>query len=587
MHCRYSVAIGTPAKMPSQAPSSMDGPKGMPPCTSTFLLASSTRLIAPSQPRHAATPSDATGDFPAMPTSTDGMDEKTEREYAMALAQGMSLPFVDLTEYKIDKEVVSMVPDDLCRRNQLLPLSIVNGRITVAMADPKNFSAIDDVSATTGMPVIPMVAMPSQVKDAINRYLRANAELTELSHEIAATAKKEVDLESDSGEDASPVARFVSLLINQAIDDHCSDIHIEPQEDGLLVRYRIDGVLHVFQKAPKAMTQGVISRIKVMAEMDIGERRKPQDGRITVKHNGQKVDLRVAALPTVWGEKIVMRILSTPSGNLKVEDLNFSQRNFDVFSKAYNRPYGLVLVTGPTGSGKSTTLYATLGDVARPEINIITVEDPVEFRMKGINQVQVNNKAGMTFAAALRSILRADPDVVLIGEIRDQETANIAIEASLTGHLVLSTLHTNDAPSAVTRLTEMGVEPFLLSSSLAAVMAQRLARRLCKKCKRQDTATEVELKMMGVPHMSGTPLPTVWRPVGCRECTNTGYSGRVAIQQVMGVDAKMEDLIARGATSLEIEKIARENGMTSLREDGWQKALQGITSVDEVLRVTV
>ena len=545
------------------------------------------QIFTPSQPRHAAAPSDATSDFPAMPTSTEGMDENTEREYAMALAQGMSLPFVDLNEYQVDKEVISMVPDDLCRRNQLLPLSIVNGRITVAMANPKNFAAIDDVSASTGMPVIPMVAMPSQVKDAINRYLRANAELTELSHEIAATAKKEVDLESDSGEDASPVARFVSLLINQAIDDHCSDIHIEPQEDGLLVRYRIDGVLHVFQKAPKAMTQGVISRIKVMSDMDIGERRKPQDGRITVKHNGQKVDLRVAALPTVWGEKIVMRILSTPSGNLKVEDLNFSQRNFDVFSKAYNRPYGLVLVTGPTGSGKSTTLYATLGDVAKPEINIITVEDPVEFRMRGINQVQVNNKAGMTFAAALRSILRADPDVVLIGEIRDQETANIAIEASLTGHLVLSTLHTNDAPSAVTRLTEMGVEPFLLSSSLAAVMAQRLARRLCKKCKRQDTATEAELRTLGVPHMPDTPLPTIWRPVGCRECSNTGYSGRVAIQQVMGVDSTMEDLIARGATSIDIDKAAKEQGMTTLRKDGWQKALQGITSVEEVLRVTV
>ena len=545
------------------------------------------QIFTPSQPRHAAAPSDATSDFPAMPTSTEGMDENTEREYAMALAQGMSLPFVDLNEYQVDKEVISMVPDDLCRRNQLLPLSIVNGRITVAMANPKNFAAIDDVSASTGMPVIPMVAMSSQVKDAINRYLRANAELTELSHEIAATAKKEVDLESDSGEDASPVARFVSLLINQAIDDHCSDIHIEPQEDGLLVRYRIDGVLHVFQKAPKAMTQGVISRIKVMSDMDIGERRKPQDGRITVKHNGQKVDLRVAALPTVWGEKIVMRILSTPSGNLKVEDLNFSQRNFDVFSKAYNRPYGLVLVTGPTGSGKSTTLYATLGDVARPEINIITVEDPVEFRMRGINQVQVNNKAGMTFAAALRSILRADPDVVLIGEIRDQETANIAIEASLTGHLVLSTLHTNDAPSAVTRLTEMGVEPFLLSSSLAAVMAQRLARRLCKKCKRQDTATEAELRTLGVPHMPDTPLPTIWRPVGCRECATTGYSGRVALQQVMGVDSTMEDLIARGATSIDIDKAAKEQGMTTLRKDGWQKALQGITSVEEVLRVTV
>lgn len=545
------------------------------------------QVFAPSTPRHAATTSDVTGDFPAMPTSTEGMDEQTERQYAMALAQGMSLPFVDLNEYQIDKEVISMVPDDLCRCNQLLPLSIVNGRIAVAMANPKNFAAVDDVSATTGMPVIAMVAMPSQVRDCINRFLRANAELTELSHEIAATAKKEVDLEQDDSEDASPVARFVSLLINQAIDDHCSDIHIEPQEDGLLVRYRIDGVLHIFQKAPRAMTQGVISRIKVMAEMDIGERRKPQDGRITVRHNGQKVDLRVAALPTVWGEKIVMRILSTPSGNLKVEDLNFSERNFDVFSKAYNRPYGMVLVTGPTGSGKSTTLYATLGDVARPEINIITVEDPVEFRMEGINQVQVNNKAGMTFATALRSILRADPDVVLIGEIRDEETATIAIEASLTGHLVLSTLHTNDAPSAVTRLTEMGVEPFLVSSSLAAVMAQRLARRLCKKCRKADTATPVELKMMGVPYTPGSPLPTVYRAMGCRECSNTGYHGRVAIQQVMGVDTQMEDLIARGATSLEIEQAAKSKGMTSLREDGWQKVLQGITSVDEVLRVTV
>lgn len=356
------------------------------------------------------------------------------------------------------------------------------------------------------------------MKDAINRYLRANAELTELSREIAATAKKEVDLESDSGEDASPVARFVSLLINPG---HRRPLLRYPRRtagrrSARALPYRRCAAR--VQKAPKAMTQGVINRIKVMSDMDIGERRKPQDGRITVKHNGPKVDLRVAALPTVWGEKIVMRILSTPSCNLKVEDLNFSQRNFDVFSKAYNRPYGLVLVTGPTGSGKSTTLYATLGDVAKPEINIITVEDPVEFRMRGINQVQVNNKAGMTFAAALRSILRADPDVVLIGEIRDQETANIAIEASLTGHLVLSTLHTNDAPSAVTRLTEMGVEPFLLSSSLAAVMAQRLARRLCKKCKRQDTATEAELRTLGVPHMPDTPLPAIWRPVGCREC---------------------------------------------------------------------
>lgn len=537
-----------------------------------------------SAPRHAAVaeePQDANLD------ENGEMDEETERAKALALAQSLSFPFVDLNEYQVDESVMKLVPDDLCRRNNLLPLSIINGRLTVAMANPKNFAAVDDISAITGMPVIAMVAMQSQVQESINRYLRANAELDEISHEVAVTAKKEIDLEKEDPNDSSPVARFVTLLINQAIDDHCSDIHIEPQEDGLLVRYRIDGVLHVFQRAPRAMTAGVISRIKVMSDMDIGERRKPQDGRITVKHNGEKIDLRVAALPTVWGEKIVMRILSTPAGNLKVEDLNFSKRNFEVFSKAYTRPYGMVLVTGPTGSGKSTTLYATLGDVARPEINIITVEDPVEFRMKGINQVQVNNKAGMTFAAALRSILRADPDVVLIGEIRDAETANIAIEASLTGHLVLSTLHTNDAPSAVTRLTEMGVEPFLVSSSLAAVMAQRLARRLCKKCCKADQATPVELKLMGVPHKPGDPLPTVYRPVGCRECSNTGYRGRVAIQQVMGVDAKMEDMIAKGATSLDIQAAAEAAGMTSLREDGWQKVLQGITSVDEVLRVTV
>jgi len=538
-------------------------------------------------PRHAA--ENMTLPEPDIPDD-DGAtetDEETERAQALALAQSLSFPFVDLNEYQIDENVMKLVPDELCRRNNLLPLSIINGRLTVAMADPKNFAAVDDISAITGMPVIAMVAMPSQVQESINRYLRANAELDEISHEVAVTAKKEVDLEADDAEASSPVARFVTLLINQAIDDHCSDIHIEPQEDGLLVRYRIDGVLHVFQRAPRAMTAGVISRIKVMSDMDIGERRKPQDGRITVKHNGEKIDLRVAALPTVWGEKIVMRILSTPAGNLKVEDLNFSKRNFEVYSKAYSRPYGMVLVTGPTGSGKSTTLYATLGDVAKPEINIITVEDPVEFRMKGINQVQVNNKAGMTFAAALRSILRADPDVVLIGEIRDAETANIAIEASLTGHLVLSTLHTNDAPSAVTRLTEMGVEPFLVSSSLAAVMAQRLARRLCRKCCKADQATPVELKLMGMPYKPGDPLPTVYRPVGCRECSNTGYRGRVAIQQVMGVDAKMEDMIAKGATSLDIQAAAEAAGMTSLREDGWQKVLEGIASVEEVLRVTV
>ena len=324
-----------------------------------------------------------------------------------------------------------------------------------------------------------------------------------------------------------------------------------------------------------------------MSEMDIGERRKPQDGRITVRHSGKKVDLRVASLPTVWGEKIVMRILSTPAGNLKVSDLDLSERNYKVYHGGYERPYGMVLITGPTGSGKSTTLYATLGDIARPEINIITVEDPVEFRMSGINQVQVNVKAGLTFAAALRSILRADPDVVLLGEIRDAETAKIAVEASLTGHLVLSTLHTNDAPSAVSRLVEMGVEPFLISSSLATVMAQRLARRLCNDCKKADTATEADLKLLGIEHEPGTPMPTIYRATGCRECSDTGYRGRVAIHQIMDVTPEIQTLISKNATTHEIEEAANKGGMTDLRTDGWQKVLQGITSVEEILRVTV
>ncbi|MFR0556862.1 GspE/PulE family protein [Pseudoscardovia radai] len=547
----------------------------------------STEQKAQGTTGESSNPSGATP--PKQPASPRMTREQEEVAKAQDIARRMSLPYVDLDEYQIDKTVVNIVSGEMLRKNEMLPIDIIRGQLAVACADPTNFAAIDDISAATGMTVLPMVAVPAKVRQAINRYIRANSELKEISDEIVANTRQEVQLDDaqSDAEASSPVARFVSLVINQAIDDHCSDIHVEPQEDGLQVRFRIDGVLHVFQKAPKQMTQGVISRIKVLSDMDIGEHRKPQDGRITVRHNGKNVDLRVAALPTVWGEKIVMRILSTPAGNLKVEDLDFSDRNYQVFKSAYSRPYGMVLVTGPTGSGKSTTLYATLGNVARPEINVITVEDPVEFRMKGINQVQVNKKAGMTFAAALRSILRADPDVVLIGEIRDAETAKIATEAALTGHLVLSTLHTNDAPSAVSRLVEMGVEPFLISSSLCAVMAQRLARRLCPDCKRLDKATPAELRLFGIDYKEGDELPDVYRPVGCKECSNTGYRGRVAVQQVMGVSETMEAMIAKEATSQEIQAQAEKEGMTSLRDDGWQKVLQGVTSIDEVIRVTV
>jgi type IV pilus assembly protein PilB len=351
------------------------------------------------------------------------------------------------------------------------------------------------------------------------------------------------------------------------------------------VRYRIDGVLHEMPSAPKSIQNGVISRLKIMADIDIAERRKPQDGRMSVSHGGRKIDLRVATLPTVWGEKVVMRILDNSTTSMDLRDLSLLDRNYDAFKTAYSKPYGMILVTGPTGSGKSTTLYTTLYSVARPEINVITVEDPVEYRMVGINQVQVNPKAGLTFASALRSILRCDPDVVLLGEIRDHETAQIAIEAALTGHLVLSTLHTNNAPSAITRLTEMGIEPFLVGSALDCVVAQRLARRLCERCKMPDRRDREELAHLRFPLQPEHPLPLIFQPNGCANCSNTGYRGRLAVHEVMTVTEEIERLCVARASSALITHTAQEQGMISLRDDGWAKVGLGLTSVDEILRV--
>jgi type IV pilus assembly protein PilB len=343
-------------------------------------------------------------------------------------------------------------------------------------------------------------------------------------------------------------------------------------------------VLHEMQRAPKNVQNGVISRLKIMSDIDIAERRKPQDGRMSVIHGGKQIDLRVATLPTVFGEKVVMRILDNSMTGLGMDQLRLLERNAAVYKASYTKPYGMILVTGPTGSGKSTTLYTTLHEVARPEINVITVEDPVEYRIAGINQVQVNPKAGLTFASALRSILRSDPDVVLIGEIRDHETAQIAIEASLTGHLVLSTLHTNDAPSAVTRLIEMDIEPFLVGSALDCIVAQRLARKLCDKCKApyQPSFEELQALRFAEP---GDPQPTLHKPVGCTSCSNTGYRGRIALHEVMPVTEDIERLAVARASSAEIARLAIEQGMSTLRQDGWAKAVMGLTSIDEILRV--
>jgi type IV pilus assembly protein PilB len=387
--------------------------------------------------------------------------------------------------------------------------------------------------------------------------------------------------------DDAPIVRYVNLLITQAIADRASDIHLEPTEDDLRVRFRIDGVLHEIMRSPKQIASGVISRLKIMADINIAERRKPQDGRLSVTVEGKKIDLRVATLPTVWGEKVVMRVLDNSTAQLSLSDLGFEPANYASYAESFGKPYGMILVTGPTGSGKSTTLYATLNIVSTPEKNCITVEDPVEYRLAGINQVQVNAKAGLTFASALRSILRSDPDVVLIGEIRDHETAQIAIEAALTGHLVLSTLHTNDAPSAITRLVEMGIEPFLVGSAVDAVLAQRLARRLCSRCKEAYVPTAEQLRQARFPWSEDRELPELFRPVGCAACSKTGYKGRLALHEVMQVSEEVERLAVERASGAAIGEVARAQGMTTLRQDGLAKVLAGSTSLEEILRVVV
>jgi len=513
----------------------------------------------------------------------------TEAQLVSALAQQVGMDFIELSDFAVDHAAVALVPGTLCRRHTVLPIGFENGAIRLAMADPGNVVAVDDVRNVTGIQVRPVVATRDDLLQAIDRYCRSDNEMESLQSSFDETEKVQEDLSKvgEFVEDDAPIVRFVNLLVTQAIQDRASDIHIEPTETDLRVRYRIDGVLKEVRRSPKQIQAGVISRVKILSEIDIAERRRPQDGRMSVTHSGRKIDLRVATLPTVWGEKVVMRILDNSTALLDLSDLGFLERNKTVYEQSYTKPYGMMLVTGPTGSGKSTTLYATLNAVSRPEINVITVEDPVEYRLAGINQVQVNPKAGLTFAGALRSILRCDPDVVLVGEIRDHETAQIAIEAALTGHLVLSTLHTNDAPSAITRLIEMGIEPFLVGSALDCVVAQRLARRLCSKCKTSYQPTELELIESQFSWMPGEPVPEIFRPAGCAACSNTGYRGRLALHEVMAVDEAIERHAVAHSSSSDIADTAKQHGMIPLRKDGMIKVAMGLTSMEEIMRVVV
>jgi type IV pilus assembly protein PilB len=510
----------------------------------------------------------------------------TEQQLTQAAAAAFGINTLDLVGYQIDPAALKRIPLSVVLRHRVLGLSMHNGELVVGVTDPGDVVALDDVRAATGMVIRPVVVARSEVRRVIERMQREDSDLGDL----ADTAQPEQSVASTAAasvSDDAPIVRYVNNLIEQAIQNRASDLHLEPTEDDMRVRYRIDGVLHELDTVPRGVMAALTSRIKIMSGVDITERRVPQNGRITVQIRDRAVDLRTATLPTVWGEKIVLRVLDTGGIDLDMNKLGFTEANHARYAESFTKPHGMLLVTGPTGSGKSTTLYSTLAQISKPTINIITVEDPVEYRLRGVNQVQVNHKAGLTFAAVLPAILRSDPDVVLIGEIRDRATAQLAVEASLTGHLVLSTLHTNDAPGAVTRLTEMGIEPFLVGSSLDCVLAQRLARRLCDWCKEAYAPTHLELEGARWP-IEDLKVPDVlYRPVGCRNCANTGYRGRIALHEVMPISPEIEAMAIRRASAGEIREVAVRQGMYDLRADGLAKAINGLTSVPEVLRVAI
>ncbi|MFL5963810.1 MAG: GspE/PulE family protein [Gaiellaceae bacterium] len=520
----------------------------------------------------------------------------TQQGIARTLASRYQLPLVDLAEMGVDAAAAAQVPIHVLERVGAIPYAVDGNVLRVAVPDPGNVHAIDEVRIATRLTVELAVATRDDVEAEIRRIVRASesfgAQAALEEEQLAHDQERDEadDLEADDGISDAPLVRLVNSVIFQAAEDGASDIHWEPQEDSLVVRLRIDGVLHEVQRIPKRLAAGVTTRLKVLAKLDIAERRKPQDGRIALNAQaaGRMMDIRVAVLPTVEGESIVMRLVDKSKKVPTLAELGLSDDMQATLTEIFMRPTGALLVTGPTGSGKSTTLYAGLTQVNRPEINIITVEDPVEFRLPGVNQVQINVRAGLTFAASLRSILRSDPDVVMVGEIRDGETAKMAIEAALTGHLVLSTLHTNDAPGALTRLNEMGVEPFLTGSAVTAVLAQRLARKLCSQCCEMYTPSVDELiKAKVSPDIAAmTDGRVLYRKRGCPRCNQTGYRGRIGVFQLMLMDEQLGALASQKASREDIERAAMSIGMRTLWDDGLAKVAAGLTSVEELARVT-
>ena len=514
-----------------------------------------------------------------------------DETYASLLARQWGFPYIDPSTVEIDKEIVHLISEEIARRYKAIPFGKSrDDKIMVAIADPTDIVAIDYLR--NFIPNIKIfVASYESILRNIEKYYamettvkEAVKEMSGGSIEVEKEETKDVELSIDEAKslaETAPIIRLMNQIITEAITSNASDIHIEPQKRFLRIRYRIDGVLRDAMNLPKNIQPGLISRAKIMANLDIAERRRPQDGRINLKFRGREVDLRVSVLPGIFGEKVVLRILDKERSLIPLESLGFSEESLEIFKTLIKQPYGMILITGPTGSGKSTTLYAILRILNTPEVNILTVEDPVEYQLDGITQVQVNPKINLTFAAALRAFLRQDPDIILVGEIRDRETAQIAMEAALTGHLVFSTLHTNDSFSAPTRLIDMGIEPYLIASSLIGVTAQRLVRKICNECKEEYKPNKFILKQIGLEDYDGV----FYKGRGCQVCGNSGYKGRIAVQEVLKIDDTIREMILQRRSSTEIKDYAVKNGTITLLQDAIDKAKKGITTIEEVIRV--
>ena len=504
----------------------------------------------------------------------------SEEDFANTIADELSIPFMDLKDYLIDSDTIKLIPEKLAHDKNIIPLFKIGNALTIAMVDPQDIMVIDEVRLKTGLDVEPVLATESSIRGAIEQFYGVTGSMEDVLESIDkqkliklpdnVSAKVLEDLAQEA-----PIVKFVNLLIMEAVKSRASDIHIEPEEDTLRIRFRIDGFLHEISSPPKHMQSAIISRVKVLSKMDIAEKRKPQDGQLQIKIENRNIDVRVATFPTVYGENVVLRILDKANVILELSQLGFAKDTLAVFQELIKRPNGIFLVTGPTGSGKTTTLYAAIQTINTEEKNIITLEDPVEYHLPRIRQSQINTKAGVTFASGLRSILRQDPDVIMVGEIRDLETADIAVQAALTGHLVFSTLHTNDAAGTISRLLDMGVEPFLVSSSVIGILAQRLVRTVCPKCKTPYKQTEEGKEY------------TYYHSKGCSYCKNTGFHGRLGLFELMVIDDKIRKLIALKASSDEIRKAAVASGMKTLRDDGVIRARAGITTLEEVIRVSI